>query len=160
MITKLWYNIRMTIDGFQGGHVLFASTYTAKQLKTIYYSLSISHKTTLFLFGVIVGAVCFLAVSWQIGGNQYCMQLLTDIVCQRVMIYRLWLTVWIIWQARLMVWLHKMFLSSQVSQIFKGYFTTYSTNTGHVCTCLNAFCTLIPNIITKFQNIYICYQIC
>ena len=55
MITKLWYNIRMTIiDGFQlfkGGHtrlktkysttrVLFASTYTAKQLKTIYYSLT------------------------------------------------------------------------------------------------------------------------
>ena len=60
MITKLWYNIRMTVfscfavyvlanntrvaihdSKYSTTRVLFASTYTAKQLKTIYYSLSI-----------------------------------------------------------------------------------------------------------------------
>ena len=45
MITKLWYNIRMTIiegaihESKYGSTRVFASTYTAKQLKTIYYSL-------------------------------------------------------------------------------------------------------------------------
>ena len=48
-------------------------------------------------------------------------------------------------------------LSSQNSQIFKGYFTTYSTNTKHVCAF--AFSTVIPNIVTKVQNVDIFNQI-
>ena len=31
-------------------------------------------------------------------------------------------------------------------------FSTYSTNTRHVCTCFNAFSMMIPNTVIKFHN--------
>ena len=43
---------------------------------------------------------------------------------------------------------------------FNGYFTNYWTNTRHVCTLLNVFLTVIPNMGMKFHNFEIVYQIC
>ena len=36
---------------------------------------------------------------------------------------------------------------------------TYSTNIRHVCTYLNAFSMLMPNKVTKIQNVDIFYKI-
>ena len=36
---------------------------------------------------------------------------------------------------------------------FKAYFRNYITNTWHVCTYLNAFFTVIPNIVMNFNNV-------
>ena len=43
---------------------------------------------------------------------------------------------------------------------FKFYFTNKLTNTRHVCTYLNVLLMVIPNIVTKFQNLDIFSTIC
>ena len=44
---------------------------------------------------------------------------------------------------------------------FKVLFLTYSwTNTRHVCTYLNEFHVVIPNIVMKFNNVVIFWQFC
>ena len=37
---------------------------------------------------------------------------------------------------------------------FETYFSSYWTNTRHICTYLNAFLTAIPNIVTKLLSIW------
>ena len=44
------------------------------------------------------------------------------------------------------------FLSKKIRK-FNTYSANYETNTRYVCTYLNAFFVLIPDIVTKFQNV-------
>ena len=51
-------------------------------------------------------------------------------------------------------------LPYKIVQNFNGYFTNYYANTRHVCTYLNAFSTVIPNMVMRFRNFEFCKQFC
>ena len=52
-----------------------------------------------------------------------------------------------------------LFLSSILSN-FSIHFKNYWTDTRHVCTYLNAFSMVIPNIVMKFNNFDIYWKLC
>ena len=43
---------------------------------------------------------------------------------------------------------------------FNGYFTSKWTNTRHICTYLNEFFIVVPNMVMKFHNFDIFYKLC
>ena len=54
-------------------------------------------------------------------------------------------------------WLSRHFKISLISFV---YFTNYKTNTRHICTHLNTFLTVNPNMVMKFNNSDIFYNFC
>ena len=55
---------------------------------------------------------------------------------------------------------HFLYHANKFSQNLRAYFMNYIPDTGHVCTCFNAFLIMFPNFVMKLQNFNIFVKLC